>query len=162
MQRNSNVAYDFDRYDNRKRKPDLVQKEKPVINQVATTNVSRKKTTSIFFILVVILIAITLAFSVLYTIAKRTEISDKIAAAEMNLKEVQAEKSKLYIDLENFTSIKEIEKRAKSLGMVKSENNPPILFKIKKEDEFKVVNKLPETIWHKAQNFLNDIFSFFD
>lgn len=141
---NDNLAYDFNLFlpsENKKAKTDskviTVRAQKKRGVKAAAGAVSGHVTK-----VVVIAFVLFSLFAALYMRARITELSRDISNIKSELTVLETEKTRLYVELENKISYKNIEEAAQTLGMRKMDNSQVVYIRL--NDENKAVNSKGE------------------
>ncbi len=141
---NDNLAYDFNLFlpkDNKKAQAD--SKVIPVHgNKKRAARRAAGAVSGHITAVVVTVFVIFMLFAAIYLRARITEISRDISTVKSKITVLETEKTRLYVELENKISYKNIEEAAQTLGMRKMDNSQVVYIRL--NDTNKAVNSKGE------------------
>ncbi len=149
-----NAAYDLSAYEPKKEQ----QRQEVVELRVVKRN-GEAQGTPIKVILGIIL-AVSLTISMIYNQVALAEVSDEINSARSELVALQDEGEKLREELDSAMSIKNIEKEAEALGMVKIEKDRVHYITIDTEDVVESVDNTKGTIVSRIKEIFSTILEY--
>lgn len=141
---NDNLAYDFNLFLPKENK--RAQADSKVIPVRANKKRAARRAASIVsgHVTAVVVTAFVLfsLFAAIYMRARITEISRDISTVKSEITVLETEKTRLYVELENKISYKNIEEAAQTLGMRKMDNSQVVYIRL--NDTNKAVNSKGE------------------
>lgn len=152
------TAYDLDRF-------------APPQSQVAKVKVAKKTKrrqsaralqiwrTSKFLLSLSVLVFLVSA--VLYTQAAVTEVTTQIADKKQELKEEEALNTHLSFELDNKTSLRSIEERAKEMGLAKAKSEQIVYFRVEDGANISVKEGFFASTWHVVKELYTGAVAYF-
>lgn len=141
---NDNLAYDFNLFLPRENK--RAQTDSKVIPVRANKKRAARRAASVVSGHVTAVVVTTFVlfslFAAIYMRARITEISRDISTVKSEITVLETEKTRLYVELENKISYKNIEEAAQTLGMRKMDNSQVVYIRL--NDTNKAVNSKGE------------------
>jgi cell division protein FtsL len=151
--RNSNLAYDFQRFEQTQKKVQSKPKPQSQIKVVPKTaaQISPAK------IIVVLLMVLSVTAAILYSQVVLTQGNDQINAMNKKIEELDSETVRKSAELDAKMSLKNIEEYATSkLGLVKLEASQVQYVNLSNDNKFEIMTENKPTIWEKIkQSFTN-------
>ena len=156
----SNNAYDFSLFET---SPKPVEKKSNVIkiSQQKRVNRNAQRLESFLRICGIVIVAVTV-LTLLYMFVmcrvKITELSDQINTERTTLTAEQTEYTRMLMELESKTSLKNVEEKAEELGMRKLEKHQIEFFSISEGDKAEIVKPEQEdNIFTRIANFFKSL-----
>jgi cell division protein FtsL len=137
------VAYDLSRFAPTRRKPrhdtgDAVTRLRVQKRVSAAKLQRRRQVMGMVRTLMAVLLLLALVCAVLYTQTRLTELSREITDTEAELKEEKALNAYLTFELDNMTTLKNIEDKAAELGMERVSNDQIAYYRVEDSNGIRV------------------------
>lgn len=141
------AAYDLSRFETSDRRPiprvHVAKRE---------SNARQKQIFAMLRTLLTVMLFVGMVSAVLYTQATITELQGEITQAEKQLAEEKSLNAYLSFELDNMTSLKNIEQTASSMGMEKINNGQIVYFRSEEGDIIQVREGLMSKLFGKARS----------
>lgn len=153
----TNAAYDLTRFEART----AAQREaeqRPQIQKVKKTSAASRVSPVKAIACMLLVIAVTSAL--LYTRVQLTECTQKVESANETYTSLEAEGTRMSLELEGKVSLKNAEDYASSeLGMTKMDNKSVEYLRLTQENKIKVPNEPQKGLWESIQEFFVNLLS---
>ena len=154
---NHSSAYNFELFEPKQTKAKIIKMPERTIVQ---KKVKQKAALKVFNMLAVCVITLSLLSVVLYSRVQINEMGDQIIAAREDLDVANTEYTRMQLELEAKTSIKNVEEYAKqNLNMYKLEQNQIEFITVPDETEVETIEQEDKNIFEKAVEGLKDLLS---